>query len=277
MPNVLDILGENGLDYEKLLYLLFEEYKKRKAKGSFSCENSEMPKNLIRYYYESVDEPIFESLMTNFKKQYILNESKLELVHAQEEIDGLGEVYEYIHKFLEVPKINVYTVLALNNLLFSKTSYPEAGGVLRTADCYIADSRIDFLGWAQIPLKLQELYNPINELVQKGISLGANKDRKYIIEYIDECVDINCELIKIHPFIDGNGRCVRAFTNLLFKLAKIPPVYVKPSEREEYQSAMQQSLGDNNNESIHHFYYCKICDSIAELDMNFREEKAKTK
>lgn len=274
---LLDLLGAEGLDYERLLVMLFNEYKHKKEIGDIHCLENAVPKRLIEFYYLSISDPNFETVVTNFKKKYIYNESELELVHSKEEMDGLGEAYEYIHKFLKTSNINVYTIAKINSLLFSKTNYPSAGGKFRDMIAYLPTTGIDLADWSEIPPKLNELYLPVNELVQKGIKLGSDKNRKDIINYIDECVELNCKLIKIHPFFDGNGRTIRTFTNLLFKLAKIPPIYVKASEREEYEFAMHEALGEDNYDPIKEFYYCKICDSIAELDMDFREKKTKTK
>ena len=79
--------------------------------------------------------------------------------------------------------------------------------------------------------------------------------------------ELNCKLIKIHPFFDGNGRTIRAFTNLLFIIANIPPIYIKAKERNEYGKVMNLALVYGDLSQIKRFYYYKICDSIYELDI----------
>ena len=115
---------------------------------------------------------------------------------------------------------------------------------------------------------MNKLRIEINELIKEGIRLGKEIDPKNIIEYINKCIEIKCKLIKIHPFGDGNGRSIRAFINLLFRLANIPPIYIENKEREKYGVAMQLAVGDGDLSKIKQFYYYKICDSIISLDIN---------
>ena len=66
---------------------------------------------------------------------------------------------------------------------------------------------------------------------------------------------------------------MRALVNILFKVAGIPPVYVKSSERKKYLSAMNKAIVENDYNDINKFYYYKICDSILVLDLNQRIKK----
>ena len=99
-----------------------------------------------------------------------------------------------------------------------------------------------------------------------------------MLRYIDDCIKLKCALVKIHPFGDGNGRSARALLNLYFKLANIPPVYVKRSEKEEYQEAMGKAICDEEYNpdftSINRFYYYKLCDSIVELDIDQKKKSS---
>ena len=63
---------------------------------------------------------------------------------------------------------------------------------------------------------------------------------------------------------------MRALVNLLFKLAGLPPIYVKLSEKDNYLKAMNKAIIEKDYSYINRFYYYKICDSILELDVNRR-------
>ena len=123
--------------------------------------------------------------------------------------------------------------------------------------------------------EIAKLYPKFQELLQMGLALGSgieeNEDK--ILAYINKCLELKCRLIEIHPFRDGNGRTMRALTNLLFKLANIPPIYVKLSERNNYLKAMSSALEEQDYSKIREFYYYKICDSILELDVNKKINK----
>ena len=59
---------------------------------------------------------------------------------------------------------------------------------------------------------------------------------------IVELMKYKAELIRIHPFPDGNGRSVRGLVNFLLERAGLPPVYVKYSELDKYQEALIQAM-----------------------------------
>ena len=111
-----------------------------------------------------------------------------------------------------------------------------------------------------------------------GLALGSGieENEDNILEYINKCLELKSRLIEIHPFRDGNGRTMRALTNLLFKLANIPPIYVKLSERDTYLKGMSSALEEQDYSKIQEFYYYKICDSILELDVNQKINKEPT-
>ena len=84
-----------------------------------------------------------------------------------------------------------------------------------------------------------------------------------------------CTIIRIQPFANGNKRSTRAFINLLFRLANIPPVYIENKERDKYQEVLQDAIINNNYKRLNNFYYYKICDSIISLDINLVNEDNK--
>jgi Fic family protein len=73
------------------------------------------------------------------------------------------------------------------------------------------------------------------------------------------------EIVRIHPFPDGNKRSTRGIVNYLLERAGLPPVYVKFSELEKYQEALISAMTFNDYQTITNFYKNKLCDSIEEL------------
>ena len=80
-------------------------------------------------------------------------------------------------------------------------------------------------------------------------------------------------MLLVHPFVDGNGRTVRALTNKLFIDAGIPPVYVTPKEKHEYIKALVNGRETNDYSELYGFYLYKICDSIVILDIDKEIER----
>ena len=100
--------------------------------------------------------------------------------------------------------------------------------------------------------------------------IKALRDTTQMLAYLDCCVEVNCRLIKVHPFRDGNGRTVRAFTNKLLEDVGLPPIYIREKERSEYHKAMNLANNEGDFTDIKNFYRYKVCDSIVELDINER-------
>lgn len=268
------------VDIETLMVSAFEIYKGKVGAEKYNSD-SNIPQNLIKLYYsEDTNHSSFSDIMESFKEKYIKQESLLEGVHTLEEINGLGEVYDYIRSEDWQKCANIYIILVINGKLFSLTPYPEFGGTFRTNDCYIGESDVHTTPYAEIPMEIQKLWPEFDRLMKLGIELNKHKEyvsEDRIIEYINDCLKLKTRLIEVHPFNDGNGRTMRALVNLLFKIAGLPPVYVKRAERKKYIEAMDRAVTEKDYSYIDKFYYYKICDSIIELDINQRKKKTKKK
>ena len=285
MDYIIDSLkkmdDESAREYIRMLFDGYNQRKKEKRLFEFSAD---IPKIIILTYYSCVKKPPFKNIIENFKEKYIpeeevenfkrrylYNENKLEEVHSIEERKGLRLVYDYVQETEDFNDISIYTLSDIHRILYSLAPYPEFGGAYRKDERYLPNSGIDITSPSLIVREMNLLKSDVDDLVKEGIELGKNVDSKKIIDYIDKCVELKCKLIKIHPFGDGNGRSVRAFINLLFRLANLPPVYIENKERKKYGEAMQSALGDEDLTKIKGFYYYKICDSIICLDLNINK------
>lgn len=274
--DILELFAQSDFTFnmETMMNLVFLEYVSRKQEIRNIYDHGAIPQNLIKLYYSrDVNHSDFKNIISNFKDEYLNEESELENIHSKEEIEGLGEAYDYIRSDDWQKCPNIYMILEINLKLFSKTPHPEAGGKFRNSNSYMRGSGINVIPYNQISTEICKLYKNFEDLLNEGIELGRynnveNEDN--LIKYIDKCLKLKCKLIEIHPFQDGNGRTMRALVNLLFKLAGLPPIYVKLSEKENYLKAMNKAIIDKNYSYINKFYYYKICDSILELDVNRR-------
>lgn len=274
-------------EFRDLLFLMFDGYIGRKKKNVLYRENDNVPELIIKHYYAYATKPEFTDIFTNFKEEYIDNEDRIENeiqndFHSKIERKGLSKVYDYIHTYIPNHDLNIFLLIKLQKLLFSEAPYPEYAGNFRKNPVYLPGSGVDLTSYDLVAQEMANLLPESNKIIEQGLRLGKEEDpqkkNKEIIDYIEKCISLNCKLIKIHPFSDGNGRTIRAFTNLMFKLANIPPVYIEYEEQEEYRKAMNKAIGEEENfNDIKTFYLYKICDSIIKLDLAYTKSKEKKK
>lgn len=242
MDTIIESLQKmNEEEARAYIEMLFNGYMSRKKEKRLFEDSTTIPQIIILTYYTCMRKPFFNNIyeefkdkyipLKNFKERYLYNENKLEQVHSKEEQQGLRLVYDYIQKKESFDDISIYTLTDIHEILYSKSPYPEFGGKYRTDERYLPNSGVDITSPSLIVHEMNGLRSDINAIVEEGLSLGNEINSKKIMEYIDKCIELKCKLIKIHPFGDGNGRSIRAFINLLFRLANIPPIYIENRER----------------------------------------------
>lgn len=260
-----------GIDPEFLIGETFLGYKWRKERKKLYGTDNELPTKLIKMYYElKPDQIVFDRFKSAFVKKYIRNESKLENVHIATEVKGLEKMYEYVHSPEIDNNFDVYTLMDLHRMLFSYSPFPECAGFIRNENVYLPGTGTELCDWRYIRHELNDVDEDVQYLRSIAEEVKSSKDSSQLLAYLDCCVYINCRLIKIHPFMDGNGRTIRAFTNKLLEDVGLPPIYILERERGEYHKAMNEANNNGNFTDICNFYRYKICDSIVELDINSR-------
>lgn len=270
-------------DDEARLYIdeIFKGYAKRKKESTLYTKDDLIPQILICAYYLYVEKLNNTELYNNFKRKYIYNENQLEEVHEPKEKQGLSRVYDYLQSLDNFSNVNVYDIFKIHKILYSLVDCADFGGSLRISPAHISGAPINLTSPEDIPAQLQDLYLRSKTLATRGRELSQNLDLYELLKYVDDCIELKCNLVKIHPFADGNGRSARALLNLYFKIVGLPPVYVTKKEKKEYQEAMAKAICDKEYNpdftSINRFYYYKICDSIIELDISKKMQNKRVK
>lgn len=105
----------------------------------------------------------------------------------------------------------------------------------------IAKGDFQFASVSLIPRLMQDLERgPLRDYTPcKGV---ANKDREEALAVV------HAELILIHPFREGNGRCARILSTLMALQADLPPLDfsgVKGLEKQRYIAAIHAALDRN--------------------------------
>jgi len=87
-------------------------------------------------------------------------------------------------------------------------------------------------------------YSKIINLMQVYIS----NIQKLKLHPIKKAAFIHHELVRIHPFLDGNGRVSRLITNLYLMKIGYPPIILKKEDRRKYYQVLQKA--DNGDLSF---------------------------
>lgn len=276
------LLEQNDFDVPFMIQEAFVAYKYRKRNNCLYDIDASIPNKLIRLYYGlKPGEVEFDAMKKAFIKKYVLNESKIEGVndldiHGHEEILGLADMYEYLHSDECEKYFSIYTLKDLHRKLYSHAPYPEFGGVYRNHDVYLVGSKVGLCEYSMILPELFKISSRVDWLHDYAKQVKDTEDVDKRFDFLDQVVELKCDLIRIHPFEDGNGRTVRAFINKLLEDGGFPPIYIKANERTEYHEAMNKANGEVRDFSdIKAFYRYKICDSILELDINDRVKKCR--
>jgi Fic family protein len=78
-------------------------------------------------------------------------------------------------------------------------------------------------------------------------------------------------LVHIHPFIDGNGRCARAITNLELIRAGYPSIILKKKERDRYIDAIATSDAGGDLSAFFELIISKLNSSLTGLELSAKQ------
>lgn len=228
---------------------------------------------LLIFYMLNSSNDMFSYVNAHFIKEYVKNESEIEgvndlSIHGKEEMNGLEEMYKFIHSKENDSTTGSIILTDLHEKLYSFIEGGKYARSYRNNIAYLPDSGVELEYPELIPRSMRQadrefdkLYDFANKMFNSQI-----EDRIHMTEsFLEDLMRYKAELIRIHPFPDGNGRTIRGITNFLLEKAGLPPVYVKSSERGKYHEAMNKAIVDNDYRYLIGFYENKLCDSIKEL------------
>jgi len=128
-------------------------------------------------------------------------------------------------------KITEMDVLNLHATILDKID-PQNAGFYRREQVFIQGAKLMLPNWRKVPELMKAVYTELN---QKSEGIAA----------ICSAAKIHHETVKIHPFIDGNGRLARLLMNLRLIRAGFPPTILRKEERRSYYSALEKADKDD--------------------------------
>jgi len=149
----------------------------------------------------------------------------LETINHKEAIDFVEELVR------EDKPLTEFNIKSIHSLILNKIDSKNAG-IYRIENVFISGAKHIPPNYLEVPQEMQKLivsYNKWNSLHP----------------VIRACF-LHGEFVKIHPFIDGNGRTARLLLN--FELIKngYPPIIIKNECRAEYYEALDKAHTTND-------------------------------
>lgn len=251
----------------------FLAYKFRKEKGILYSDDLTIPEQLVKDYFD-----VKKSYNLNdkdFIKDYVKNELIFEGVfHSESQKKGMKSLYNFLVNE-DIENLNFYTLKLFHKKLFEYEEFAEYAGNFRKSPAYLKGDPTNLVSWENIYQEALYLNKRIAIMHERAKKLKEDKSNEDVLFFIYDMVHLSADMLLVHPFIDGNGRTVRALTNKLFIDAGIPPVYVTPKEKNEYIKALINGRENDDYSELYGFYLYKICDSIVILDIDKHIESEK--
>ena len=122
-------------------------------------------------------------------------------------------------------------LLALHKIILSNID-EEFAGVYRRQRVRILGASIVLPNPLKIPDLMKEYFH----------WFSVNKKKIHIIELVALA---HYKLVKIHPFIDGNGRTARLIMNLILMQAGYPPAIILKQDRQKYYNTLEKANKDD--------------------------------
>lgn len=231
---------------------------------------------LLCFFMLNSSNEMFNYVERNFIEEYVRNESEIEGID-EKTYEGrmIREGLEVMYRFLHSPQNDSTTgsimLTDLHEQLFSKVEYGKYARQLRTDIRFFPGTGIELEDPYLIPRALRNSDKQFDELYKQAEEMANSEieDRMFMVNsFLEKLMKYKVEIIRIHPFSDGNKRSTRGLVNYLLEKAGLPPVYVRINEQGKYQEALIDAMKDNNYQTIINFYKNKLCDSIEELIVN---------
>ncbi|MDD5317661.1 MAG: Fic family protein [Candidatus ainarchaeum sp.] len=124
-------------------------------------------------------------------------------------------------------RITEMGVLKLHAVILDKID-PQNAGFYRHEQVFIQGSRLSLPNWRKVPELMKAVYSELND---KGKGIDA----------LMSAVKVHYETVRVHPFVDGNGRLARLLMNLRLMRAGFPPTILRRGERRAYYSALEKA------------------------------------
>ena len=165
-----------------------------------------------------------------------------EVLEAKNHKEVIDELIKVIQKNAD---LNERVLFKLHKILIRGIDDANAGNY-RKVQVYISGEE-----------KLPPPANKIKKLMQEFfIWYNINKEKK---DAVDLSAEAHYRFVKIHPFVDGNGRIARILSNLILMQAGYPLMIIPIVRRRSYINALKST---NTIKKFKDFFYDELYENM---------------
>lgn len=147
------------------------------------------------------------------------------LIKDHMEAIGHSNAYDLLYRLAKKPGINERDILNLHKLFYQLVD-PRNAGKYRKVQVFITGTDFVPASPVQVPALVKKLAH----------DLPLEQKKYHPVEY---AARVHLELVTIHPFVDGNGRCARLLMNLVLMQAGYVITMIPPIVRRDYIDALK--------------------------------------
>ncbi|MBN2982166.1 Fic family protein [Cohnella algarum] len=162
----------------------------------------------------------------------------LEAINHKEAILYVEELVRSNEPFSE------WQIKSIHGLIL-KGIMDDQAGVYRKQNVLISGAKHIPPDFSHVPFLMEQL---AHWMVSQSKSLHA----------IERAARLHSEFVKIHPFVDGNGRTARLLLNFELMKNGYPPIVIEKENRLEYYSALDEAHTSGNPENFVAFISQKV-------------------
>ncbi|MGI8857661.1 MAG: Fic family protein [Thermomicrobiales bacterium] len=170
-------------------------------------------------------------------------------------IEGAARVDLWLRQFATIRPLTLPLLEGFHRTIFEEV-FPDLAGRLRgEAPRYIPQNvefgvRDDGKGipgtrYEHVVQSCEGLFRRVPSLVTRMDAIMPTEPRNFPLSVLRVAAYVHCEIIKIHPFMNGNGRSARMCVNYFaYRYGFQPLSYERPSEGSGYIDAITAYLND---------------------------------
>jgi Fic family protein len=166
----------------------------------------------------------------------------LEVINHRDAIDFLKEIVQ------KNEQLNEWTIKSIHRLVL-KGLQDENAGVYRKENVLIGGASHRPPDHVIVP-----------ELMERFVETVENEWST--CHPVERAAKVHAEFVKIHPFVDGNGRTSRLLMNYELMKFGFPPAVIKATDRAKYYDALDHAHTTGDDESFIQLVSTSVSESL---------------